>query len=499
MLVIISDLHLCDGSTGETVSPGAFQFFAQRVRELAVAASWRTDNHYRPIDRVDIVLLGDAFDLLRSARWASRPNIRPWGNPHAPELLDRIAQITADIITNNQQSLDVLHGLAAEGGLTVPPALKSAQPATDAPGQPVPVRIHCMVGNHDWFYHLPGPGYDAVRQTLATSLGLANRHDRPFPHDITESDELLQAMRRHKVSARHGDLFDPLNFEGDRDSSSLGDAIVIELVNRFSAEVEAGLGSELPAATALGLREIDHLRPLLLIPVWIDGLLERTCPSPAVRKRVKTVWDRLVDEFLALDFVRQHDTWSPLDLVDGLRRALKFSKRLSLGWTSSIVEWLQRVRGSKSDSYYPHALAEQDFRNRRARSIVYGHSHTAESVPLDASYAEGYVLNQVYFNSGTWRRVHSPTRLAPAEHEFIAADVMTYLAFFQGDERKGRPYETWSGMLGHTANEVSIHRIDAGRGSPVAAQAAAALRRSQPAPHFTALTAKPAAQPPRRA
>jgi hypothetical protein len=157
------------------------------------------------------------------------------------------------------------------------------------------------------------------------------------------------------------------------------------------------------------------------------------------------------------------------------------------------------VRGSKSDSYYPHALAEQDFRNRRARSIVYGHSHTAESVPLDASYAEGYVLNQVYFNSGTWRRVHSPTRLAPAEHEFIAADVMTYLAFFQGDERKGRPYETWSGMLGHTANEVSIHRIDAGRGSPVAAQAAAALRRSQPAPHFTALTAKPAAQPPRRA
>ena len=83
-------------------------------------------------------------------------------------------------------------------------------------------------------------------------------------------------------------------------------------------------------------------------------------------------------------------------------------------------------------------------------------------MPLDASYAEGYVLNQVYFNSGTWRRVHRQTELAPGEHEFIASDVMTYLAFFQADERGGRPYETWSGTLGFNPAEVTIHRIDRG-------------------------------------
>ena len=102
--------------------------------------------------------------------------------------------------------------------------LRAARPASNTDDQPVMVRIHYMVGDHDWFYHLPGEGYAAVRQKLVEQMGLANRADRPFPHDITESDELLQTMRRHKVTARHGDAYDPLSFEGDRDLSCLGDA-----------------------------------------------------------------------------------------------------------------------------------------------------------------------------------------------------------------------------------------------------------------------------------
>ena len=491
MLVTVSDLHLTDGSTGATISPGAFQIFAERLKELAFAASWRADGKYQPIDRIDLVLLGDVLDVIRSSRWTARSNVRPWGNPHAPDFVDQIGRITGDILAYNQGALAVLRSLASEGAVALPPALRAGKPSVDGQSQPVPVRIHYMVGNHDWFYHLPGPNYDALRQTLVEQLGLANRADRPFPHEMTESDELLQTMRRHKVTARHGDLYDPFNFEGDRDGSSLGDVIVIELVNRFSAEVEAGLGSELPATTVLGLREIDNIRPLLLTPVWIDGLLERTCAFPAMRKRVKTVWDRLADEFLAIDFVRQRDTWSPFDLVDGLQRALKFSKRLSIGWSSSIVKWLQSVRGSQGDSYYTHALAEQDFRNRRSKHVVYGHTHATESVPLDASYAEGFVLDQMYFNSGTWRRVHRPTQLAPSEHEFVASDVMTYLAFFQGDERKGRPYETWSGTLGHHHPEISVHRIDPGRGPHVTGQSVSAPGLQDHAPHFATLPGQP--------
>jgi UDP-2,3-diacylglucosamine pyrophosphatase LpxH len=469
------------------------------LRETAEAASWRADGAYRPIGQVDLVLLGDIFDLLRTKRWAAQPQVRPWGNPYAPELVEQITQITSDILEHNEPGLAMLRRLSDEGGLAIPPATRtSGKPAHDAQPQPVPVRIHYMVGNHDWFYHLPGPHYENLRRTITQQMGLANRMDRPFAHDIVEKDDLLATMRRHKVTARHGDLYDPLHFDGDRNTSSLGDVLVIELLNRFLAEVQTRLAGELPAATLAGLVEIDNVRPVLLIPIWIDGLLERTCSSPGLRKRVKAVWDRLVDEFLAVEFVRQRDGFGSIGLVDGLERSLKFGRRAASGWADSVRQWLHSLRGTSTASYREHALAEQDFRNRRARHIVYAHTHDFESVPLDASYAEGYVLNQLYFNTGTWRRVHRQTQLAPGQREFIAHDAMSYLAFFQGDERGGKPYETWTGTLGFNPSEVTSHRIDSGRGSHATGQSVSAPTLHEHAPHFAASPAKARATAGRR-
>jgi UDP-2,3-diacylglucosamine pyrophosphatase LpxH len=463
MLLILSDLHLNDGTTGETLSPEAFALFADRLKELAITASWRSDGAYRPIERIDLVLLGDVFDLLHSNRWQATAGVRPWDDPQSPGLIDQVTRITSDILSQNQESLATLRALSGEGAITIPPMLRAARPASDADDQPVTTRTHYMVGNHDWFYHLPGEAYDALRQKLVEQMGLANRPDRPFPHDIIESDELLQTMRRHKVTARHGDAFDPLCFEGDRDLAGLNDAITVDLASRFVIEVEQRLGHELPDATILAFREIDHFRPLLLIPAWIECLLERTCPQPAVRKRVKQLWDRLAEELLSSRLVCDRDASSSANLVDGLSRALRFSKRRSTGWTAATAEWLRTLRGADNDSLAVHALTEPDFRTRRAKHVVYGHTHLAEIVPLDASHAEGYVLDQVYFNAGTWRRIYRLASFAPAGHEFIAADVFSYLAFFQGDERKGRSFETWTGTLGHTPAERKIHRIDAGR------------------------------------
>jgi UDP-2,3-diacylglucosamine pyrophosphatase LpxH len=498
MLVVISDLHLTDGSSGATISPSAFEIFADEVQDLAESASWRVDGAYRPIDRIDVLLLGDVLDVIRSTRWLTKKDLRPWSDSNRPEFVEMVTQITGGILRQNESSLNALRRLSTENAVVLPPADSLGRPAATHDRVAVPVKIHYMVGNHDWFYHLPGPGFDLLRQSIVRHLGLANRHDRPFPHDPHESDEIVDVLRRHKVFARHGDIFDPFNFEGDRNISSLGDAIVVELLNRFPTQVEQELGADLPDATIAGLREIDNVRPLLLTPVWIDGLLERTCAFPELRKRVKLVWDRMADQFLDLPFVRQRDTWNPNDLVDGLQRVLKFSKRITVGWASDLLEFINGIRGNVGESYSAHALAEQDFRNRRARHIVYGHTHWAETVPLDASYADGFVLNQTYFNSGTWRRTHRQTVLAPSEHEFIPADVMTYLAFFQGDERKGRPYETWTGTLGISPAENLIRRVDrtdvaaAGRGEAIPSPALHGR-----APHFSP-AAKGATAPIRR-
>ena len=459
MLVIISDLHLTDGSGGTSISPGALELFAEELRGLAYQASYRGGDRYRPVEQIDLVLLGDVLDPIRSAEWLRQPKLRPWLDPQSAEVAALVTQITQNILRHNETSANVLRQLA-HGGLTVPVSDARGRAVTNIPGQPVAIKIHYMVGNHDWFYHLPDPAYHEARRLIVEQLGLSQSSRDPFPHDASENAELLEALRRHRVLARHGDIFDPFNFDGDRCQSSLGDVIVIELLNRFAAQVEQQLGDELPAATVLGLRELDNVRPLVAVPAWLDGLLHRSCPRQETRAAVKRIWDQLADAFLALPVVRERDTWNPLDLVDGLQRVLKFSRCASLEAATRVVEWLQSLAGKDRSSYYRHALSEQDFRNRRAKYIVYGHTHQSEYVPLDASYAEGYVLDQAYFNSGTWRRTLQQTTFAPGEHEFLAQDVMTYLAFYQADERKGRPYETWTGSLGVVAADAPQFRLD---------------------------------------
>lgn len=480
MLAIISDLHLTDGTSGSTISPGAFQLLGERLCDLARGASQRRDGSYRPVDRVDLVLLGDVLDVIRSTRWLEG-RVRPWDGVDSPALAESTAQIIAGILRHNAAALGEFRKLAQQG-VAIPPATRDGRMVDDEKIS-VPVHIHYMVGNHDWMLHLPGERYTQIRRQVATHMGLTTNPDAPFPHEAWESNELLQTMRRHKVFARHGDVYDPFNYEGDRNASSLGDVIVIELLNRFGVQVARELADDLPESAFAGLREIDNIRPLLLIPVWIDGLLERSCPHPAIRKQVKKIWDSLADEFLDNPFVRSRDTWCPVDIVDGLQKALKFSRRLSVGWASWIAQWMWQLRGADNSSYFQHALSEQDFRNRRAKHIVYGHTHHHETVPLDASFAEGYVLNQAYFNSGTWRRVYEQTRFASSEHEFIAADALTYLAFFKDDERRGRPYETWTGTLGISPTSGAMHRVDAGT-SDAAPQPLSASVVSPRAPHF---------------
>jgi len=71
---------------------------------------------------------------------------------------------------------------------------------------------------------------------------------------------------------------------------------------RFPLVVARELDSDLPEACAKGLREIGNVRPLLLIPVWENGLVRRTC-SKAVGQKIKEIWDRLADDFIHLPFV----------------------------------------------------------------------------------------------------------------------------------------------------------------------------------------------------
>jgi UDP-2,3-diacylglucosamine pyrophosphatase LpxH len=444
MLVIISDLHLTDGTSGETIRPGAFRAFRESLRELAFDASWRSDKKYVPVDGIDLVLLGDILDVIRSTRWCGAPSqVRPWGDQNDPRFSDMVSRITKEVVRNNQESLNILKSLHNPEIMSLPPTSEEGGAAVKPLSRvPVPVRIHYLVGNHDWFFHLKGPAHDAIRKMIVDAIGLENSPNAPFPHEPFDSPAIEKIYRDHRVFARHGDIFDSSNYEHSRDASSLGDAIVVELLDKFGVVVRQRLGNRLPDACDAGLKEIDNVRPLSIIPIWVDGLLENTC-TPVLAEEIKGIWNELVDEFLRLDFIKARPFGSSLPI----KLAFKISSELPMSGLSDVAAWFNAKFGGRADSFYPYAMHEKSFTEGWAKFIVYGHTHHYEIVPLQCVQQGNTLTNQIYINSGTWRPVHELARFHPGQKHFVGYHVMTYLSFFKDDERKGKSFESWTGAL----------------------------------------------------
>jgi hypothetical protein len=453
MLVIISDTHLTDGTSGRTVRAGAFRIFAQELSDMAYDASKRAGGRYEPIRELHLVLLGDILDVIRSTQWLN-DTVRPWDDPQSSQFIGKISSITEKILSNNSESLEIVKSFKDGRTITIPPATSDGKPAEvgwnpDAEGRiPVEVHTYYMVGNHDWFYHLPGPAYHALRHRIIQTLGLDNSPDAPFPHDPAEFSQtpaflrLERAYAQHSIFARHGDIYDPANYDGDRNKSSIGDAVVVDLIDKFSPTVRAELGAAVPADFIEGLKEIDNIRPISDIAAWLDGLLQRTCPDPFVAKSVKKVWNQLASEFFEIPFVKNHPK------SNSMKWAQDLTSRLSLHTLSKLVRKFGGLFRSKDHPNYSNALLEPAFLLRNARCIVYGHTHQYVLVPLEVSITPGGTFNQVYINSGTWRPYHQLAKQSPKDEQFVPYQLMTYLAFYQDDERGGRHYESWSGALG---------------------------------------------------
>jgi hypothetical protein len=117
MLVIISDLHLGDGTTANSIVPSAFRLFSNRLRETAYFASFRSDGTYRPIDSLDLVLMGDILDPLHSTLWLdTAPGTlnytRPWTDIRGSRFAPKLDETTQAIIQENKESLETLKRIA---------------------------------------------------------------------------------------------------------------------------------------------------------------------------------------------------------------------------------------------------------------------------------------------------------------------------------------------------------------------------------------------------
>ena len=434
MLVLLSDVHLTDGTSGTTINPGAFQKFGKLL--LDVLGDKPRQDH---IEKIDLVLLGDIFDVIRSDLWLGPDNhdlpkpIRPWS---AAAEVDRAGRSLEDYTGKIVNRI-----IGHQNNIAVMGFLKEFQ--EECRQRQVQVELSYLIGNHDWLLNR----YPATRLAIARFLDLPDwEHYRghPFPY--------YKEFPDYGVMVRHGDYYDPLNYSGNRDASSLGDALVIDLLNHFPEDVRTRLQLPQDHPLYLQLKEIDNVRPLLEIPAWIKGVCRHY--PPAMESRVHAIWNGLAAEFFRIPFVRDFVRANPA-LGQLLRLALKVTSGCSFDYLMKILasktirRWYQ-----KSDDYKSFALKEPALQDDRVKYVVYGHTHTAEQVPLDivplTTAPQEAGLEKVYFNSGTWRKVYEHTAFDWLNCEFIGWHVLTFLIFYLKQEKdQDRNYEVWSGSLGY--------------------------------------------------
>jgi UDP-2,3-diacylglucosamine pyrophosphatase LpxH len=165
------------------------------------------------------------------------------------------------------------------------------------------------------------------------------------------------------------------------------------------------------------------------------------------QKKLKNLWNEMSNEFLKLEYVKEHDIPFKLDAVDGLEWAIRLTDHVSFKTIDNLSVWLRRKFGFGAVTFSHHALKEKAFMDRQAQFIVYGHTHHYEVIPLDSFPGIPRTTNQIYINSGTWHTYFDLAINQPKQQKFIPYQVLTYLTFYNENERNDIGFESWSGSF----------------------------------------------------
>jgi UDP-2,3-diacylglucosamine pyrophosphatase LpxH len=147
MQVFISDVHLTDGTSGETIKAGAFKLFRDHLRRLVL--SIKKEDGKLAVQELKIVLLGDIFDVIRSTKWLG-VKVRPW-SPIGPKQKAVVQNIVNGILQQNKDSFDYLNDLRHF-----------------AERRNITFELQYIIGNHDWLINR----YPTIVKTVASALDI---------------------------------------------------------------------------------------------------------------------------------------------------------------------------------------------------------------------------------------------------------------------------------------------------------------------------------------
>ncbi|HYL78738.1 MAG TPA: hypothetical protein VEU96_31395, partial [Bryobacteraceae bacterium] len=270
MQVFVSDLHLTDGTIGVSVPDG------ELVHRLLEPLEQRSKT-----ESIDLVLLGDIFELLRSteweALWVAPHYIAPWTSMSVdftnfpPAAKECSVRILKKIVSRYPEFSKRLKSLIEQGN----------------------VRTHFVPGNHDFMVQLS----EEARSIVSDFLSLRRV-------DVHQKFETHYANEEAEVFAVHGNRADPLNWhDGPTGQWAFGDAIVLRLVNSFITEACRSSGSEPVGGTPIvrALQDLDNVEPSEDLGLYFRFILERELTNEKQRGEVLEFWRDAVNQILTLE------------------------------------------------------------------------------------------------------------------------------------------------------------------------------------------------------
>ncbi len=343
MLMFVSDIHLTDQTLAPPVPLEALGKFVEYVKKTAPTA-----------DRIEIVLLGDIFDVLRSCYWLVRisqedfvpAEIRPWDSIDYP--VERVVKT-------------ILNGIKAK-----------YKPFFDSLNNINKVTITWIPGNHDRLVGITQAGEEFLRD-IGVQKG--------------ENDIIGD---QYGVYACHGHRFDELNFQEKYDFPSYGDGIVVELLNKL--QVEAAKKCKIVNfnhGDIKFLTAIEYVHPPLQALKWI---VERigAVSEQVLKFRIKTAWSKVLTDF------KNSEIFAALSSNKFLQEKF-ISLITSLGDYSQYISVLgifgdfESAPRKQTDKFVKYLRKEKP----HIKYLVTGHTHNPGIEPMHGLS---------YVNTGWWAR-----------------------------------------------------------------------------------------------
>ena len=420
---IVSDVHLNNhpyNMERETENPRRRNFrlfLTQLNREI------------RPSDKALLILNGDILDITGS--WVDSP--MPWDSDRKA-VEKALQRLLLAILENNLAMIVEIRKFLRN-------------PFSE---------VIYVFGNHDGLLQHYPSAQTVIRNFIAMHVpGHPDHGSESMHHRIRFVERFVS--EELGLYVEHGHRLDPFNRSAVI-QPPLGDVINVLIVNRFVETAvarlrERGYSETLIARLHNRLHDIEYLRPLSLLPVWIQNIAHQYHTHPenvGKREAVDKVLIEAIAEILSNPLMlrllveRVHLPQRFLTLC--IRLMLRVPAILPL--ISFVASKITRQGHSNKAQY---KMAQKIYLEQGHRLLVFGHTHIPVVLPLSES--------AYYFNTGSWKPVINLFKYSkdPVELEYLNPELQ-----FNKVERSGIVRIEKHDLTGREPIDFSLQTIQSG-------------------------------------